>query len=592
MIFSTIPSLWRGSPRWRWAVIISVVLTLLAAIGDKFNTSTTQPPPLGQVVGQSPPPVPASSQPINVVPPKDQKVAARLAQFFKSASAAKNKAQEGESCEGIVEAAKHLQEGDRKEAQHQPQLDMIDEADRCQARLEISNGHWLEISTAGSAFAKENSIQAARMFIEAIGKLDTFDLSRSATIKQQWVEKAQALKATLAEFEKDLASLASLSLLYRPNDPQSVGTADEMNTTYKRIQNSTIRPKLEELSPSQKQAIDLASKISKELEESNQRLSALELAWQRYESDPMAVAITLAKMSAVDKERWDRGNNSHSVGIKAIESAIGSILPSVIDQQLASYRSTRNRNVADQIVGMETMAKKMAVALPADTLKNVEIVSNDIRESNRRLDRLVQAAQAWENRANSARDKAKEKEILDAVAAVVAKPGSIEINAFDAVAMTQEQSRAFAKLLVASFEISGKLPADKRPTGIPVFLDASALRDKNVIPIGDFLKEQIKAAGFVLSAQTSNAALQISVSDAMISQSGNDNATGQQKYVVSLKAKLILLYSGINIDLGTTTATSHAPDRRDAIEAAEKVIAETLIKVMLIKLGNELPKNN
>jgi len=586
-LIATISYLWRGSPRWRWAVIVSAALTLLAVIGGNINLTPTQPPfnppqpPSVPPVGTSPPQVyPTPQKPINTVAPVDQQAAYRLDDFFTAATSAKNKPEEGERCEDIASAAKKLYEGDKGQAAP-AQKNMIAEADKCKMRLADSDEHWRQVESADKNLAQGRSFSAVQTFITKVDALDAFDRSRSeaAERKRDWLGQAPALKSELEQFKKDLAALEAAALLYRPNDSQALGTAEEMKGIYKRLQHPSIRPNPEELTASQKQAIDLGQKIVKDLAASDQRLSALDLAWQRHDTDPMAVITMLARMSAVDKARWDKGG--HPVDIKAMEVASGQALPAVVGRLLSSYSGGKSRDVAEQIIGVAGMAKQTGVALPAETAQGVERVSEDIKQSGERLDRLVKAARAWDGRTKGARNQAMEKEILAALDAVVAEPGNIKIeaqvNAFDAAAMTPEQSGAFGKLKVAAAQFGkGSGPV----SGLTVFLDIASLRDKNVAPMGNYLQERLQADGFVVTPQTGDAAMTLTVFDPAISGQGNDEATGQERYSVSVRAKLTLSYSGRVIDLGQMALIGRAPDVRSAITVAEKALAEKIVKAM------------
>lgn len=570
ILIAAAKTLWRDSSRWKWTLIGAIVLTMLSFIGANGPQNTGRYHPQ--------PPIP----PINPTSPVDQKAALRLKQFYKVAKTAEAKIQaEGERCERYIDAANYLQEGDRLHA-GTPQIEMLDKTDLCRSKIEDSNERWRTVQSAGSLVTKRASFDATQSFIQVVGDLNAFDRSRSISIRQQWLEKAQTLKTSLESYKKELSLLESLASLYRKGDPASVGTANEIITVRKRLDKIDINPRWEEFSSSQKMALDTAKSVERDFAESDRRLSAMEAAWNRRKSDPISVAMIFTSLTPVDKVRWDSIHNE-SERTTDIESSVEQLLPTVLTKLLAFYHNTPTRALADQIVSTLNFGNRLNVTFSSNSRKETENVVQAINNSEYRLKRLVEIAEKWNKRNTNTQNGALERDVLDAVAAVCV-PKTMEILPFDAEAITPAQSRAFAKLLSASIMIQNRLPQDKR-SAVSMIVEAPSLTDHIVAPLAKYIRQELVAIGFRISTLPEDAVLKLTVWDPAVSSKGTDRITGERLYSVSLIAKLDWIYSRRSIDLGNFSETSHAREAKEAIQIAEKKLASKIAEAVLTKIG-------
>lgn len=585
ILIASAKTLWRHSSRWKWTLISAIILTILSfigATGPKSNLSTTpsyssnktQPSLTGTYHTQS--------GAINTVPPVDQKVAFRLSQFYKAAKHAEAQIQaEGERCESYIDAANHLIEGDRQHAAP-PQLDMLDKTDLCRSQIKESDKRWMAVVSAWNSVAQRTSFDAVQSFIQLVGDLNTFDRSRSIRVRQQWLEKAQTLNTSLESYKQELSSLESLVALYRKDDPASVGTANEIITIQERLNNIGINPLQEEFSSSQKNALDTAESIEKDFAESNRRLSTMEVAWNRRNSDPMSVAIIFTSLTPVDRVRWDSTHNEHE-RIADIESSVKQLLPTVLTSFLSSYKNKPTRELAEKIVSTLDLGNRLNVSFPSESRAKTDAVIQAINNSEHRLKRLVDIAKNWNKRDINTQNSALERDVLDAVAAVCV-PKTMEVQPFDAEAITPTQSRAFAALLSASIMIQNRLPPDKR-SAVSIIVEASSLTDRIVAPLAKYISQELVAKGFKVSNLPEDAVLKLTVWNPAVSGKGRDRITGERLYSVSLIAKLDWLYSRRTINLGNFSEISHAREAKQAIQIAEKNLAKKIAEAVLTKIG-------
>ncbi len=559
-IGSTVVALWRGSPHWRQLVLAAAAATALAMIGRMQSGGSQAPPPSPSSGGGY-----ATVQP---TAPQPQQATVRLADFHKESAAAEATKGEGEGCEMRDTALRRLHPEDIGLALG-PQKDDLQKAQACTPLLQASDTHWSELAQAVAVAEAAPSRAAVQALQSALGKLDTFDHSRSAQVQHDCPARIGRLAKGLDDHDEAIKSLARQLSIYGASGGTSIDAGRQVTDGLAKWRALPVHPAL---AGAQADVIAGAERVVAEIDASEQRLQTFAQAWQQRDADPHTVANLLSQLSDVDRARWD-AVQGRPAKLAAIEAAVAAQMPAVLQGLLSDYEHDGTRVLADRITAVQALSTRLHAPSPsANTQARLDRVHADIERSRQRLAHLVAVEQAWNAKTPGMRNAALEQDVLAAVRALRA-PGSAQLNRYDAPALGDTERRAWATLHSALAEIQGTIadPAVK----LPVSIDASAITDRLLEGLAHHIGEALEASGFAVSRSPEAASIRLAVSEARLKRRA-DSENGGSVFELTLHPRVVWTYRGTETDLGSLTGVGEGDDARAGIEAAQVQAAKRI----------------
>lgn len=577
----TAAMLWRESPRWRWTTVAALVLTVLALMG-RTVPQPGQPPMPMPIPGPGTTQGPGTSGPITPVPPMRQDQGVRLADFHTASDKAEQNKAEGERCEERLAAFAKLQKPGDLQAAQMAQKDDIQKAQACEPLIAASDRRLAELASATAAAEAAPARGAVQELQAALAKLDGFDQSRSATVRQNLPERVGKLAKGLDEYDEALKALARQVSLYAASNGTSYDAGRQIQEMAAKLRALPVRPRADALAPAQADTLAAAERIGTEIDAAEQRLQTLAQAWQRREADPQTVANLIAQLSDVDRARWDGGPN-RPAKIGAMESAVAAQLPGVLQGLLGSYERERTRVAGDRILGVQALAGRLRAPVPGDLRGRLDRVSAEVEASRARLTRLVAVEQAWNAKAPGTRNAALEQDVVTAVRAV-REPNAAEVNRYDAGALSENERRAWATLHSALAEIQGSI--DPRAK-LSVNVDAAGIADRFLQSMPRHIAAALEAGGFGVAKNADAASIRLVLTDPRVKQQANTE-DGAKVFDLAVHARVQWVYRGTEADLGVISGSGKGDEAAAAIEAAQAETAKRIAE----EISNRLKRGS
>ncbi|MBL8438421.1 MAG: hypothetical protein JNM61_09500 [Zoogloeaceae bacterium] len=576
---ATAALLWRASPRWRWTVVAAMVLTVLALMGRMGGGSGSGSPSPAPLPMPGPGATPGGGT-LNTVPPVNQMASVRLADFHTASTQADAIKGEVERCEARAAAFAKLQPGDAAQAQ-MAQKDDIQKAQACAPLLAASDKRWTEIAQAFAAVEAAPARGAVQELQAGLGKLDPFDLSRSAAVRQNLGERINTLAQGLDAYDEAVKALARQVALYTASNGTSLDAAKQIQEQSAKLRTLAIRPRPDAITPAQAETLAEADRIGAEVDAAEQRLQTLAQAWQRRDADPQTVANLIAQLSDVDRVRWDNGAN-RPAKLAAMEVAVAAQLPGVLQNLLSGYERERTRVAGDRILGVQALAGRLRAPVPGDLRGRLDKVVAEVEASKMRLARLLTVEQAWNAKTAGTRNAALEQDVIASVRAV-RDANSAEVNRYDAGAFGEHERRAWTTLHSALAEITGGGPGAM----LSVAVDATGIADRFLKDLPAHLASALKGGGFIPASNAETASIRLVLTDPRVKQQANAE-DGMKVFEVAVQARAHWVYRGSETDLGTISGTGKGDDANAAIGAAQADAAKRVAE----EIGNRLKRGS
>lgn len=574
--------LWQHSPRWRYLVIFTG-LVFMGAIGQLTSNSSpqVQQPQFQTNSNQTFQANNLTS--INPVAPLDQQSVARLEFFYKKASEEEsNTAAEGELCEKLTQLL--IQSGitdvDKVWASN-AQQDMLKKVNICELELVDSDKRWQMVKDLG-ANIDSFGIQEAQAFLKAEKMLTDFDKSRSVLVRQTWQDRANSLQSVLDEYLKELKHVTLLSALYRPDDPKAVQASNDLVNSREKLLNLPLFPKFNELAKEEINAINIMNEAYEAKQKSEFKLATLSESLNPNAQDVTGIILALSNLSPIDKVRWNISNPD--TRIDELEKQQLQNIGQAVTTTLPIYKQRPTRQLAEQLKTLYELAVNNKIDLTPDQEIGLKQVIAELNASNLRIQNVVKLAKAWQQAKQTGRDIKLEEMIIAALKSTLI-PGKAEAQPFDWDGMNSIDKLAFGILVSASVEIQGNL-TQQSVNLIAVNLDLTGLSDNIIVPIVPIIQQAFDTAGFRLTTSRKDAAIDVIVFDPRISDQGSDPETGQKRYELKLKMRLIWNYSGRVSELPVVAAIGRGSENAEAIASARNKAAEVIVKNTVISLQN------
>ncbi len=561
----------RTAPRWCWTLIAAVVATLGSLFGGMAPTpNQPQAQPCATVGGAGcVSPLPRSTiQPVLPVDPRAQQ---RLSRFYRDyAQADARKDRPGARCERMVAALTHLTPDDHGTASN-AQRDAISAAEDCSRQIDASNGRIEAAELAYNAFRSTPSIASARAAASHSKTLTRFDRSREPQSGHFRPDVIDTLQQATDDFDELLHDAQSVAPLYRPDDPETLDIAVALAELSAKLAALSIPTAHPDLPDDARRALTIAQSAATAITKSDRRIAVWREALKRKDSDPVGFVLALSAATPFDHRR--------AADLANADESVREAIPQAARRIAEPYRTTPQRDSAQQLVDLLELASQSGAKLDAGTLATINKAKTDLEGSDTRLRALRQTAEEWQawidNRQADERNAAIEarvEQVLDAIA----PGGAAAANGYDLAGMGLQERQALDTLLRARVQIKGRIPVGQCRY-VSVYIDSSRLSaDQLLKDLPAIIARAFQTAGFSVASRPDQAALAIDLSSPLIVP-GYDEANSLLKRDLSLTATIEWQYKHHRFNMGTITASGAASDHNAAMSAALENAAKALV---------------
>lgn len=523
-MLQTLKHLYGTDPRWRLAAEVTVLggLILLLIHGWPFSSSGGSagggqqlaqqpcvPAKAGQPATGNCTPVPQPLQPpgpgiVLSQPPGVTEAEQRLRAFAAEYNhAVQNETREGARCEMILRAARRLKPDDLNHASQQAAQAMAT-ADSCKVKLDISDQRLQQLAQYGEAYAREKSGSNAALMAASFAGITVFDQSRDKTpVYQQALTLGQEAADRIQASDAKIQNLVDAARRFETSG--EVADRQALVDATRRIDSLFERDRLTD---TQKRAYELGQRETETLRLSDQRLDRLAAATTDVqaldtEANRQRLVEAAAAIQPIDEKRAGAEQQALIQQARQMGRQFGLEL---LVSQAARFPENADAKAHEGLVAIyRSLGGVDEAALSGEQNRALQVAkqaAQTLSESDRRLEALVQAADAW--RGNPGPTFA--SQVRDACT---------RINDFDQSRFDGNQRKAYDLVSQACRIIDGAGGRVTRDTAIYVTAQSGASSSATYV---DAFANQLRRHGFKVISDRQDAELIIELMGQVDSQ--------------------------------------------------------------------------
>lgn len=516
-IGATAKALWTGSPAWRLLASASAAVTVVAIVTSMAGGSGggSAPPAAGQVSasagsgGQAAAPPPAAPSPppggggvfqpapgsVTVLGTPDDALA-RWSDFLARVDAAQREQRLGEHCSIMATALAGLKPEDLTYTGLDPARGAaLAKARGCENDVEASDARLKELADAYAASRRDGSHEAVAALARAGARITDFDRQRA--LPAAAIEASEAAARATRQLQ---ASDGRISELVQADQAVAGGAPPDRLAKAAAALDTLDRGRLDDI---QRAAYERGQAARALVQESDARIDEIvSMVGGSTTLDPSVEEDLIAAVAALTASDLQRASPSQGEAIDRARGAAATLALQRLATTAADYDNTSSGfAAAEKLARIKELIDASGGSLQptpeqALALDKAEAATARIEASNRRLNALKEAAEAWERNPDLA--------IQD----VVMKAAAAVDNPFDRARLEAEYARASGivegALAMMSVNETGFTEANWSTVPINVQSDDEALAGR--------VRDGLRAAGYAIEDDRQKAAMLVRVS--------------------------------------------------------------------------------